>query len=65
MNISVTTNNVEFHDMKQLVKLKVVGIEVEILVLISSLCISTTVIPIAKYVNHIQNLAIENIIKYP
>ena len=53
MNISVTTNNVEFHDMKQLVKFKAAGTEVEVLVFISSLCILTTNISIAKYVNYI------------
>ena len=60
MNISVTTNKIEFHDSKQLVKFKAAGLEVQVLVLISSLCISTTVIPIAKYVN-IQYMAIKNV----
>ena len=54
MNVSVTTLNVEFHYMKQLVKFKAAGIEVEVLVWISSLCILTTVIPIVKYVNFVH-----------
>ena len=48
MNISVTTNNVEFHDIDQLLKFKS-GIEVEMLVWISSFCILTTNIAIVRY----------------
>ena len=50
MNISVTANEVEFHDIKHLVDIKP-GAVVEVLVLISSICILTTVVPIVKYVN--------------
>ena len=50
MNISVTATEVVFHDIKHLVEPKP-GVEVEVLVLISSICILATVVPIVKYDN--------------
>ena len=49
MNISVTNQHVEFNEIKQLVKFTA-GVEVEVLVAISSLCILTSGIPIVRYV---------------
>ena len=49
MNISVTNQHVEFNEIKQLVKFTA-GVEVEVLVAISSFCILTTGIPIVRYV---------------
>ena len=49
MNISVTNQHVEFNEIKQLVKFTA-GVEVEVLVAISSFCILTTGIPIIRYV---------------
>ena len=49
MTFSVTTNIVEFHDINQLLKFKA-GMEVEMLVWISSFCILATNIAIVKYV---------------
>ena len=48
MTFSVTTNIVEFHDINQLLKFEA-GMEVEMLVWISSFCILTTNIAIVKY----------------
>ena len=51
MNISVTTSDIEFHyGIKKLFRSRKVT-EVEILALISSFCIVTTVIPLVKYDN--------------
>ena len=49
MNISVTNQHVEFNEIKQLVKFTA-GVEVEVLVAISSFCILTTGIPIVRCV---------------
>ena len=52
MNISVTSDNVEFSNIKQLIKFKATSVEVEVLVWISSFCILITNIAIIKYVNN-------------
>ena len=49
MNISLTTDLFEIDEITQLVKFKP-GVEVQVLVMISSLCIIMTIIPIVKYV---------------
>ena len=49
MNISVTTDFFEIDEITQLVNFKP-GVEFQVLVMISSLCILITVIPIVKYV---------------
>ena len=49
MNISVTNNNFEFINIKQLINFKANSVEVKVLVWISSFCILLTNIAIMKY----------------
>ena len=52
MNISVTSDNVEFSNIKQLINFKANSVEVKVLVWISSFCILLTNIAIMKYDNN-------------